>query len=188
MNQSGELTENLHRILAKYQTSFSEKVYKEENDESDLLMDLFALTPELKRENRQYWGRELGMCWQLLVTEVCRQRRADFAPALRFGADEPCDFVVELYAIDTKYRIGSGDSGTLKKFRAYGEMLRKRGYKPALLILRDDNLPAALNACEKGGWRIFTGENCFQFIEDLTGFDLKTYLSQKAGDYTVLRD
>ena len=188
MTELIELVDNLNNILGKYQTSFTEKVYKEENDDHDLLMDLFSLTPELKRENRQYWGRELGMCWQLLVIEICQYQCSDFSPALRFGADEPCDLIVGKYAIDTKYRIGSGDSGTLKKFKTYGPMLRDHGYEPVLLILRDDNLPAAIKACEKGRWRIFTGDNTFNFIEDMTNFDLKTFLNQKAGDYTVLRD
>ncbi len=48
-------------IIKKYYQSFSEKTYGQENNESDFLMDLFGISPELKRENRQYWGRELGM-------------------------------------------------------------------------------------------------------------------------------
>lgn len=27
---------------------------------NDVLMDVFGIVPTLKRENRQYWGRELG--------------------------------------------------------------------------------------------------------------------------------
>ena len=123
-------------ILKKYQESFADKSYSEENDDLDLLMNVFGLSPQLKRENRQYWGRELGMCWQLLVSEICRAHCKDFKPALRFGADEPCDLVVGNYAIDTKYRIGSGDSGTLKKFKQYGAMLTENGYKPVFLILQ----------------------------------------------------
>ncbi|MBS0015621.1 MAG: hypothetical protein KFF72_04520 [Arthrospira sp. SH-MAG29] len=61
---------SLQNILEQYQNSFIDKVYSEENDQHDPLMDVFSLSPELKRENRQYWGRELGMCWQLLVMEV----------------------------------------------------------------------------------------------------------------------
>ena len=51
-------------------------------------MRAFGITPELKRENRQYWDRELGMCWQLLVVELCKHAHENFAPALRFGDDE----------------------------------------------------------------------------------------------------
>jgi len=106
----------LDEILQNYQTAFVDKVYSKENDDHDLLMDVFSLSPELKRENRQYWGRELGMCWQLLVIEAFKNV-ADFQPALRIKQDEPCDLIVGKYAIDTKYRIGSGDSGTLKKIQ-----------------------------------------------------------------------
>ena len=36
---------------------------------------------ELKRENKQFWGRQLGMCWQLLVVELCRHTCADYGGA-----------------------------------------------------------------------------------------------------------
>lgn len=171
MNNNSKLNTNLENILSQYQASFMQKIYREENQEDDVLMNVFSLTPEIKRENRQYWGRELGLCWQLLVTEVCKHTRSDFGSALRLGDDEPCDLIVGNYAIDTKYRIGSGDSGTLKKFKSYGPTLLELGYQPIFLILREDNLPAAINACKKGKWHIYTGDNTFNFILDLTGFD-----------------
>jgi hypothetical protein len=99
MAHQSELLNNLHKVLTQYQTSLTGKVYEHENDEHDLLMDIFSLTPEMKRENRQYWGRELGMCWQLLVIEICRHLCDDFQPALRFGSDEPCTAPIKL---DTK--------------------------------------------------------------------------------------
>jgi len=77
-------------------------------------METFGVTQELKSENKQFWGRQLGMCWQLLVVELCKQNCSDYRDALKFGADEPCDLVLGTDAIDTKYRVGSGDSGTLK--------------------------------------------------------------------------
>ena len=74
-NEKGKLQSALDEILSAYQKGFSEKVYSDENDDHDLLMDVYGITPLLKRENRQYWGRELGMCWQRLVVEVCKQTR-----------------------------------------------------------------------------------------------------------------
>lgn len=68
MNGRRKIEKTLGEILGQYQHSFSRKTYQEENNDVDLLMEAFAITPELKRENRQYWGRELGMCWQRLVT------------------------------------------------------------------------------------------------------------------------
>ncbi len=181
------LNNDLHTILQQYQKSFSEKAYDKENNDEDLLMKLFNLTPQLKRENRQYWGRELGMCWQLIVTKIFEFTRTDFAPPQRFGSDEPADFFFDKYAVDTKYRIGSGDSGTLKKFKSYGHLLRAEGYIPVFLILRDDNLPAAINACKVGMWEIFTGNGTLDFINTHTKFDLEEYLTQKEGDYEVVR-
>jgi hypothetical protein len=162
----------LKDILRAYRDSFSMKTYSEENDDPDTLMDVFGITPNRKRENRQYWGRELGMCWQLLVTNVLSHHCQEYAPALKVGGDEPCDCCVGKDAIDTKYRIGSGDSGILKKFKSYGKLLKERGYRPMLLIVREDNLAAAMTACATGGWTVLQGQATFNYIKQLSGFDL----------------
>jgi hypothetical protein len=187
MNGRRKIEKALGEILGQYQHSFSGKTSQEENNDGDLLMEAFAITPELKRENRQYWGRELGMCWQRLVTELCRQTCQSFSPALRIGADEPCDFLVGTQAIDTKYRIGSGDSGTLKKFKSYGRLLIEQGYEPMLLIVREDNLGNAINACLLSGWKVLMGDDSYAFIHQLSGFNLKQFLQTRAGAYKVHR-
>lgn len=184
-----KVEEILGQTLKKYQTSFSGKVYNSENEDHDILMDVFGLTPSVKRENRQYWGRELGMCWQLLVVKLAKDKCSDFKPALKIDADEPTDLFIGNDAIDTKYRIGSGDSGTLKKFKTYGKMLREDGYRPVLLILREDNLPAALAACRVGGWTLIIGEEaCFQYLKEKTSYDMKSFLEGKVGNYSVSRE
>lgn len=182
-----DISKQLREILEKYQTSFSSKVYDSENNDHDILMDVFGISPKLKRENRQYWGRELGMCWQLLVTRLAEIKCSDFKPALRIEADEPTDLFIGKDAIDTKYRIGSGDSGTLKKFKKYGKLLREQGYNPVLLILRNDNLPAAIKACEVGGWDLYIGDNCFEYIKAKTGFDIQTFLHEIKDEFSVTR-
>lgn len=177
---------DLDAILDRYRESFSNKIYSEENEDHDILMDAFGITPSLKRENRQYWGRELGKCWEALVIEACKEVET-YKPALKIGADEPCDLRVENYAIDTKYRVGSGDSGTLKKFKQYGPLLREHGYTPVFLFLREDNLQAAMTACAKGKWEIYVGNESFTFINNISGFDLKKYLINKGAEYSVDR-
>lgn len=178
------INSSLDEVLNKYKESFVNKTHNKENEDHDPLMDAFGITPDLKRENRQYWGRELGMCWQILVTELCNLKRDDFKLPQRFGADEPYDLSVGDLAIDTKYRIGSGDSGTLKKFKQYGPMLEKHNFKPTLLIIRTDNLPAAITACTVGRWNIKTGNDTFNFIHDLTGFDMLRYLQNNKGNFS----
>lgn len=177
----------LNEIITRYQKSFVDKAFKPGNRDYDVLMDAFGLTPEIKGENRQYWGRELGMCWQRIVACVFENLRDDYGPRIRLGGDEPCDFTFGRYAIDTKYRIGSGDSGTLKKFRSNGPLLREQGYDPIILILRNDNLPAAITACQAGTWELLTGSGCFEFIKTHTGFDLYAFLSRIKGDFQVRR-
>lgn len=174
---------DLESILRTYQLSFQSKIYNEENDEHDVLMDAFGITPELKRENRQYWGRELGKMWERLVVDVAKSQPT-FEPAKKIGDDEPYDLILNGYAIDAKYRIGSGDSGTLKKFKQYGEYLKNEGYKPLILLLREDNLANAIGACKKGGWLILTGDESFEFIKNETGFDLKKYLEDNKNNFT----
>ena len=187
MKNNQALVPALDEVLTKYQMSFTSKVYDEENNEHDPLMDVFGISPGLKRENRQYWGRELGMCWQLIVSEVFQRMRDDYGPALRVGSDEPCDFVFGSIAVDTKYRIGSGDSGTLKKFKQYGPLLREHGYRPVFLIVRGDNLSAAITACHAGGWEVHTANSTFRFIREHTGFDMKSFLIEKAGAFQIDR-
>jgi len=172
----GDIDKKLSRILKKYQDNFSEKVYVDDYDSTDILMETFGITQDLKRENKQFWGRQLGMCWQLLVTELCMATCSDFRPAIKFGSDEPCDLILGTDAIDTKYRVGSGDSGTLKKFKSYGYQLKEEGYRAVLLFLREDNLPAAITACQTGGWTIYAGKTAFDYLREKTGFDLYEWL------------
>jgi hypothetical protein len=126
------------------------------------------------------------MCWQRLVTETCKTC-SSFKRAFKVGSDEPCDLIVDGYAIDTKYRIGSGDSGTLKKFKNNGPLLRTYNYEPVLLILRQDSLPAAIRACQEGTWKVYTGDDSFEFIQTISGFDLKSFLIEKVGEFPVYR-
>lgn len=188
LRQNKKIDLELKSIINQYRESFTEKTYSEENNESDILMDLFNITPDLKRENRQYWGRELGMCWQLLVNKLSDRMCKDYEPALKIEADEPTDLFIGKDAIDTKYRIGSGDSGTLKKFKKYGKLLKEKGYTPVLLIVREDNLPAAITACKVGGWELFIGDECFGYIKRKTGFDLKKYIKSLKGKFRIVRD
>ena len=39
----------LEQILARYQNSFTEKVYAEENEEHDILIDVFGISPIIKK-------------------------------------------------------------------------------------------------------------------------------------------
>ena len=89
-----------------------------------------------------------------------------------FGNDNPVDYFISNMTIDAKYRIGSGDSVTLKKFKQYGEMLIDKGYIPTFLILRIDNFPAAIPAPKSVGWNIYTDESTFNFIIRHSGFDV----------------
>jgi hypothetical protein len=184
----GRMASALDKVLEFYQSAFSAKVFTSTDPERDLLMDVFGLTPEQKADNRQYWGRELGMCWQRLCAAMCSEYcKADYAPPVRVGADEPYDFSVGTRAIDTKYRVGSGDAGTLKKFKGNGEALAAQGMIPTMLILREDNLQAAIGACRAGGWDVRMGAAAFDLLKELTGgFDLAGWLSDRQGKFLLV--
>lgn len=171
-----KIEEALKETLLKYKDSFSEKIYEDGFDEVDVLMEAFGVTQELKSENKQYWGRELGKCWESLLKKVFELNTDDYKPPVRFGGDEPADFFVGTDAIDTKYRVGSGDSGTLKKFETYGKLLTAEGFRPVFLFLRTDNLPSALSKMKAGGWTMYFGDETFKYILEKTGFDLKAWL------------
>jgi len=184
---ASSLSKDLHAILTQYGESFSTKTYDEESDEHDVLMDVFGITPALKRENRQYWGRELGMCWERLLTCVFRSCCSDYAPGLKSGKDTICDLRLGRIAVDAKYRIGSGDAGTLKKFKQYGKDLAEKNLEPVMLILHDDSLPAALSACKAGGWGLLSGKSCFAFVEEKTGWNLLGFLNKAAKRHEIKR-
>jgi hypothetical protein len=178
--------EALEAVLAQYQAAFRDKEFADVESDSDVLMEVFGITPTLKESNRQYWGRELGMCWQRLCATLCAEKTGDrYQPPVRVGADEPYDFRVDDLAIDTKYRVGSGDAGTLKKFKANGRALAEAGLTPTLVILRDDNLAAAMTACRAGGWDIRTGDNAFELLKGLTEVDLREWLASRRGMFVI---
>jgi hypothetical protein len=181
------LEQILLETLTAYKRSFQGHKPTIENVESDVLMEVFDISPEMKTENRQFWGRELGMCWQRIISSTFAHHCPDqFSPPRRYGGDEPYDVGLGAYAIDTKYRVGSGDAGTLKKFKQYGAMLQEEGLKPVQLILRNDNLPAAITAIHKGGWEVHIGKDAFDWIEDKTnGFRLDEWLRSVKSHYSL---
>lgn len=76
-------------------------------------------------------------------------------------------------------------SCTEKKFKQYGAMLKEQGYQPLILLLREDNLSAAITACTKGGWLVLTGDQSFEFVKEQTGFDLKEYLENNKNRFSL---
>lgn len=172
------------KVIQKYQKAFSNKEILEEKGNSDILMNIFEITPDMKQTNMQYWGRELGKCWEGII-KVVFSKRKDYSPGIKEGDDEICDCVIGKIAIEAKYRVGSGDSGTLKKFKQYAQRLKKLGYNPTMLFLREDNLPAAITASRVGGWNILVGKECFDFIERESKFDLVKFLNKLKGSHPV---
>ena len=72
MTEEKEIIINIANVMSSYHKKFSNKSYSETDQTNDLLMEVFNISQELKFENKQYWGRELGMCWQYLVIECCK--------------------------------------------------------------------------------------------------------------------
>jgi hypothetical protein len=170
---------NIQYILDDYQNRFKNKQIDDKLCEPDLLMNVFNIDSILKTKNMQYWNRELGMCWQKIIIDTFKNHK-DYLPAFKNGTEEPCDLIVGDYAIDTKYRIGSGDSGTLKKFRKNALFLQEKNFKPLLLVLRKDNLVKKLR-----GWDILTDEESFEFILKHSGIDLKKTLMELQGKFLI---
>ena len=54
------LSNSLDEILGQYRLTFTNKQFERELSDVDNLMQVFGVTPELKAQNPQYWGRELG--------------------------------------------------------------------------------------------------------------------------------
>ncbi|WP_236002721.1 restriction endonuclease [Staphylococcus xylosus] len=174
-------------ILEDYYDNFKNKIFDEQKSENDVLMDIFGITEEIKVINKQYWGRQLGLMFEKIVIEVFKRFDDGFKEAMPVGSNRPYDLQSSNEFIDTKYRIGSGDSGTLKKFKSYGKEMRKEGKIPVILILREDNLPAAIKSLDVGGWEVYIGDKCFNYIYDKTGFKLKDYFKELKLSYDITK-
>jgi len=178
---------SLENTLEHYKKAFSAKVFNDESSDEDDLMLVFGLTQEIKSKHGQYWGKQLGHCWEKITAKLCKQKCENFGDRIKYGSGRKhlCDFVIGDTAVDAKYRIGSGDQGTLNKFVLYGKELQSKSYKPVMLILRNDNLPPAINACKKGGWEVKSGEDTYKYILEITGFDLQSWLKMKRNSYKL---
>lgn len=176
--------EKIKNVLNKYQEAFSKKQINSAEGYTDILMEVFNITPSVKSTNMQYWGRELGKCWEGIIQSVFSERK-DYGPGIKEGNDEICDCIIGKKAIEAKYRIGSGDSGTLKKFKQYAQRLKDKGFEPIMLFLREDNLSAAITASKNGGWKVIIGEECFNFILEESNFNLKEELKSLKGQYDI---
>ena len=67
-------------------------------------------------------------------------------------------------------------------------MLKEGGYNPVFLILRNDNLPAAITAARNGGWQIISDKDAFSFIRKKGGIiDIAQYLVHLKAKYDSLR-
>lgn len=179
----------IKEILLHYKESFDNKLFIDNIEINDVLMDIFGITQQTKANNKQYWGRELGMIWQNIIIELCKEVCRDrFHEAESFNGDMPFDLRIDNDAIDTKYRVGSGDSGTLKKFKMYANFLYKHNYNPVMLILRNDNLPSAISAIKNAGWQLYTGDDAFIYIKAKTNVDLKDILISYKYQYSIDRN
>ncbi|MEC4804213.1 MAG: hypothetical protein SAJ12_04065 [Jaaginema sp. PMC 1079.18] len=45
--------------------------------------------------------------------------------------------------------------------------------------MRNDNLPQAIAACRAGGWEIYAGIEAYNYLQNLTQFDIQTWLQQQ---------
>lgn len=175
------LTKGLDATLSRYRSSFADKVFEEKIAKSDPLMEVFGLTPEEKSKNPQYWGRELGKMWELLVLDICLHHTISATRPSDGDERQPCDVVVDGIGLETKYRSGSGDTNFQKKIRSSGKVLAETGLQPILLFFRDDNLPQVLGTARRSGWLFYQGEQTFDFIRDRFAFDIAAYLRSRKG-------
>lgn len=133
--------EECEAVLEEAQQKLQAKIFNEppEKPQTDLLMDVFKMTPEMKH-NPQFTNRHLGATLEKMLKKWFEAHKPqDFqAPERDDDGGEPYDLLVGDQAIDVKYRVGSGDSGSIKKWKRYAKDLKAKGYKPVWVVLRDD--------------------------------------------------
>jgi hypothetical protein len=172
----------LDGALGRYHETFTDRMPEEQDAVSDALMDFFRLTPEIKNRERQFYGRHLGAAWEEIAGKILHAHDPSTEFPRPGTEDTPCDIVYRGFAIDTKYRIGSGDSGTMRKLAGNASTLARRGFVPLLLIFRNDSLKPSISAARTGGWTICEGEAAVSFIRTHTGYDLLDFLKERSPD------
>lgn len=131
-------------------------------------MELLGVTNEMKKRHPQRCGKLLGETWQKVVTAYLDiYSPSGIGDAVRFDTRRPTDVVVDSVAIDTKYRFGSGDNNTITHLVETSRSLRALGYRPVMIILRDDSLRGALNRFRLAGWEVAEANNAFDVLADL---------------------
>lgn len=182
------ITQKLDAIMAHSRERALDKHFAADDATTDLLMEAYALDPKTRHQHMQFWGQRLGLCWEGLVDTVFSTLRPDaHGDRIHYGRGELCDMVFGDDAIDTKYRIGSGDGATIRKFCRYGDMLREDGYRPVMLILRTDSLDQSIHRCAHH-WEIYQGDAAFDYIHEHTDYDLRTYLHLRKGHFKISLD
>lgn len=172
-------------IIGGYREAFSRKDFGDELPVSDLLMDAFGITPETKRENAQYWGRELGSVWQRLVFESFKHVDKSTRTPPKQCPVHPCDVVTRGFGIEVKYRIGSGDAPFIKNLEANASVFTARGESPVLLVFREDSLATNIKRAGRAGWTVKAGAESLAFLLEHTGCDLEAFLRDKAADLAL---
>lgn len=183
--KKSETSQSLDLVLKDHYHSFTKKVVSEESEKADDIMLVFGLNKSIKSENKQYWNKQLSRCWQLLVLESCHRNLAEFQGPLVEQNEQLCDLVIGNDAIETRYRIGSLGVVNIKKLKNNAAKLENMGLRPVLLILRDDNLPQAITACNYNGWTTISGKDAYTYIHKLSGFDLKSWLQTRRNLYRL---
>ena len=120
---------------------------------------------------RQYYSRHLGAMWERLVRHACGGGQHVYA-----GEDtrlELADVIMGEWAIECKYRVGSGEPTFGRRLANKGIKLQERGYRPVLLVARSDSLPILSAIAAKGNWLLLQGAESFRWIEEQTGVDVQ---------------
>jgi hypothetical protein len=169
------MNNDLKNLVESYKLSFEKKILNHKHFKQDDIMNLFNKNQYDLLLNKQYWHREFGKFYEKYV-KIIAKSKLKYNDSPKYKKYDLCDLVIDNFAIDTKYRIGSGDSGTVRKLKFYGEQLIKLNYKPILLIFRDDNLEGTIKSLSKE-WNVLTGDNSNKFIIEHLDFDIKKSLN-----------
>ena len=86
------------------------------------------------------------------------------------------NFAGSAFEIRSCYQIG--DSKRIQADRDMALALRKQQIEPVMLIFCSSSLVSPVKRL-KNFWEIYEGEKAFDFVKNLTNFDLQTYFQQE---------
>lgn len=151
----------------------------------DALASLVGFNDKMREQDAGGFGASLGRLLESLILTVLDASNSHTIEKPLLNGTDKIDFIYGDMAIDIKYSIGTRSQGFLLEMKSALDMITSAGLEPVFCVYSLDSNGPILDRLETMGWTIIKGDEVFSFIEQISGFDLKSYLASRKGCFIV---